>query len=452
MAGISSPGLGSGLDISSLVSQLVAAERQPMGDRIARDSKRIDSQISALGTLKGGLSSLQTALASLKSEADFQVRSTTSAKPEVFTATATSSAASGTYNIEVRSLARAHKLNSTPFESATSSVGTGTLTISTGDESFDVVIEDGANTLGDVRDAINASADNTGVSATIVNTDEGARLVLSAKNTGIANAIRVTASGGDGGLDALAYDPDGMMSMEELVEPLDAEVRIEGFTLTSATNTLSDAIDGVTISLLGAEPDKTYTLTVANDPKAAKDRVKSFVTSFNALATAMSSLRAYNPDTKVAGALLGDALLRNVEADIRRTVSDTVGAAPEGFRSLSAIGITTNSDGTLKLDEAKLTSALASDFDAIGRLFGGEGGIASRLNEIVDKHLDDDASLIKRAESLQKDKRAITTRTEALDTRMEIIQRRYLKQFTALDTLLMQMQSTSSYLAQQLSP
>ena len=451
MAGISSPGIGSGLDIGSLVSQLVAAERQAVGDRIARDSKRFDSQISALGSLKGSLSSLQTALASLKSESDFQVRATTSSKPEVFTASATSSAASGTYNVEVRNLATAHKLNSTPFVNGTSSViGTGTLTISTGDQSFNVVISDGANTLGDIRDAINGSSENKGVSATIVQTDQGARLVLAARNTGVENAISVSASGGDGGLNALAYDPNGTMNMQELVEAKDALVRIEGFELSSATNTIGGAIDGVTISLIKAEPDTTYTLTVANDPKAAKDRVKSFVTSFNQLAATMAGLRAYNPDTRVSGALLGDALLRSVESEIRRTVSDTVSAAPEGLQSLSMIGIKTNSDGTLKLDEAKLASALASDFDAIGKLFGGEGGIGNRLNEVVQKYLDDDAALVKRAESLQKSKREITARTEALDARMEIVHRRYLKQFTALDTLLTQMQSTSSYLLQQL--
>jgi flagellar hook-associated protein 2 len=451
MAGISSPGVGSGLDIGSLVSQLVAAERKPIGDRIARDSKRIDSQISALGSLKGGLSSLQTALASLKSESDFQVRATTSAKPEVFTATARSSAASGSYQLEVRNLATAHKLNSAAFDGGASSVvGTGTLTISAGDESFDVVIADGANTLGAIRDAINASPENKSVSATIVQSDQGARLVLAARSTGTENAISITPTGGDGGLSAFAYVPNGTMTMQELVQAKDALVRIEGFELSSATNTITDAIDGVTISLIKAEPDTTYTLTVANDPKAAKDRVKSFVAAFNQLATTMAGLRAYNPDTRVSGALLGDALLRSVESEIRRTVTDTVSSAPEGLQSLSMIGITTNSDGTLKLDEAELTRALESDFDAVGKLFGGENGIGNRLDQVIDKHLDDDASLVKRAESLQKGKREITRRTDALDARMETIYQRYLKQFTALDTLLTQMQSTSAYLVQQL--
>ena len=164
----------------------------------------------------------------------------------------------------------------------------------------------------------------------------------------------------------------------------------------------------------------------------------------------MAGLRAYNPDTRVSGALLGDALLRSVESEIRRTVTDTVSSAPEGLQSLSMIGITTNSDGTLKLDEAELTRALESDFDAVGKLFGGENGIGNRLDQVIDKHLDDDASLVKRAESLQKGKREITRRTDALDARMETIYQRYLKQFTALDTLLTQMQSTSAYLVQQL--
>lgn len=453
MAGLSSPGLGSGLDVSSMVSQLVAAERAPAQERITRDQKRIDSHISALGQLKGGLAALKSALESLKSEASFQTRAATSADVEIFTAAATSSAASGQYDVEIEQLATAHKLASGPFlNGAMSVVGTGALTIELGDESFDIVIGDDANTLGAIRDAINSAGDNPGVRATIVQADDGARLILTSNKTGAEQAIRVTAAGGDGGLDALVYDPGVLENLDELIAAQDAVVRIDGFVRTSASNTVTGALDGVTLTLLQETPEnETLSLTIANDAKAATDKVQKFVTAFNSLATTIGTLRAYNPDTRVAGPLVGDSMLRGIDAELRRIVSDAVPEASEAYNSLAMIGVTTGSDGALKIDQAKLANAFAADFDAIGRLFGSEDGVGARLFESLDNMLNDDAALTKRAEGLQVSKRAIATRTDALDARMQIIQQRYLKQFTALDTLLSQLQSTSSYLVQQLA-
>lgn len=453
MAGLSSPGVGSGLDVSTLVSQLVAAERAPVQDRITRDQKRIDTQISALGSLKGGLSALESALSGLNTEAAFQTRSAVSSDAEIFTASASASAAPGKYEIEVERLASAHKLASDKFiDGITARVGTGTLTISVGDESFDVAIDEGHATLGAIRDAINAASDNVGVRATVVQADDGARLVLAGTSTGAESAIRVTAAGGDGGLSELAYDPGVLTNLVELSPAQDAVIYIEGYKRTSATNTVGGALDGVTLTLLGeTEPDEPLTLTVENDAKAASDRVKKFVTAFNGLATTINTLRAYNPDTRIAGPLLGDAMLRGIESELRNLVTDRVSGAVEGYQSLSVIGITTNADGTLKLDETKLAKAFGENFDAVGKLFGSAEGVGARLQAAVEKHIGDEAALTKRAEALQTDKRDIATRTDALDARMAIVQQRYLKQFTALDTLLAQMQSTSNYLLQQLS-
>jgi flagellar hook-associated protein 2 len=450
---LSSPGLGSGLDVATMVSQLVAAERAPVQDRITRDQKRIDTQISALGSLKGGLSSLESALSALNTEAAFQTRSAVSSDAEILTASATSSAAPGQYEVEVVRLATAHKLASGPFLGGSiSTVGTGTLTISVGDESFDVSIDSEHATLGAIRDAINAASDNVGVRATVIQADDGARLVLAGTQTGAENAIRITATGGDGGLTSLVYDPGVLTNLEELSEARDALVRIEGFERSSATNTISNALDGVTLTLLKeTAPDEPLTLTVNNDAKSATERVKKFVTAFNGLANAIGALRAYNPDTRVAGPLLGDAMLRGIESELRNLVSDSVSGAVDGYESLAMIGVTTNPDGTLKLDETKLANAFAANFDAVGKLFGSADGVGARLHAAVTKHVGDEAVLTKRAEALQSGKREIATRTEALDARMEIVQQRYLKQFTALDTLLAQMQSTSNYLLQQLS-
>lgn len=453
MADLSSPGLGSGLDVATMVSRLVAAERAPVQERITRDQKRIDSHISALGQLKGGLSALKSALESLKTEAAFQTRSATSADADVFTASATAAAASGRYDIEVEQLASAQKLASTAFLNGSMSVvGTGTLTIESGGDSFDVVVTNETSTLGAIRDAINNATDNSGIRAAIVQADDGARLVLTSAATGVENAIRITATGGDGGLNALVHDPGVLENMTELTPAQDSLVRIDGFLRTSPGNMVTGALDGVTLTLLKETADgESLALSVDNDPKTAKDNVQKFVTAFNSLATTIGTLRAYNPDTRVGGPLVGDAMLRGIESELRRIVSDAVPGASEAYDSLAMLGVTTNSDGTLKLDETKLSNAFTTDFEAVGKLFGSAEGVGARLYEALDNMLLDDAALTKRAESLQTNKRDIAKRTDALDARMEIVQQRYLKQFTALDTLLSQLQSTSSYLVQQLA-
>lgn len=449
---LQSPGIGSGLDVNGLVAQLVAAERTPLEQRIARRESQIGTQISALGTLKGALSALQGSLASLESLDAFQVRKATSSDGDVFSATAGSNAAPGSYAVEVVRLASAHKLVSGPFAGgATSVVGTGTLTISTGGESFDVVIDESSNTLAGIRDAINAAPDNDGVRATLISTTAGSRLVLTASSTGAASAIVVAQSGGDGGLGQLVYDPGGTMNLTELEAAQDALIRVEGFDYGSASNTIDDAIEGVTLTLRGELPGTTLALEVTHDVALLKERVTKFVTDYNALATAIGSLRRFDPATRQAGPLLGDAMLRGIESTLRREISASVSGATPPYDSFASLGLTTSATGTLTLDSARLEAALAADFDAVGTVFSAEDGVAARLYDYLGGLLESDAQLATRTQGLQDGRKALAMERDRLDRRMDAVEARYRAQFMALDTLLAGLQSTSAYLAQQLA-
>jgi flagellar hook-associated protein 2 len=453
MPTIRSPGITSGLDVNGLVTQLVAAERAPAAQRIQRQDTRLATQISALGALRGSLANLQSSVNPLKTEAAFQTRTVDSSNSGVVTGTAAATAASGSFSVEVRQIASAQRIISNAIAGGTgATVGTGTLTVSMGGAAFDVVITDSNNTLGGIRDAINGATNNTGIRASIINTADGARLVLAARDTGAANTIRVTQAGGNGGLAAIVYDPPTTAGNYTQLDPAqDALIRVEGFDATSATNTFTGVIDGLTINAVGASPGSIQTLTVGNDQKATTERIQKFVTDFNSAANTLAALRRYNPTTREAGPLLGDALLRGIESDIRRQIATAATTADPPYTSLAAIGITTTKEGTLQINEAKLQAALTDDFDAVGRLFASTDGVTARLGATLDKALAADAQIANRTTNMQNQRRTLEKDTAALDRRMEAVEARYRTQFTALDTALAGLQSTANFLTQQLT-
>lgn len=452
MAGIQASGVGSGLDINSLVTQLVSAENASRSAPILRRETAATTKISALGTLKGALGAFKGALTPLRNLEVFSARKATSADTTRLTATASSAAAAGSYDIEVMNLATAHRLSSDPYlTGADTAIGYGSLAITVGDESFDVEIPQEANTLEAIRDAINNAPDNTGVQATLLNGTEGTRLILTSRKTGAEHAIKVVASGGDGGLAALDYDPSGTMNLEERDQAKDALVKISGFEVSSATNVIGDAVEGVTINLLKAEVGVKTTLNVSFDTASVTTRIQSFVTEYNNMQAAVSKLGSYDAASKSAGPLLGDSLLRSIEQDMRRGLTNPVTGLTSDYTVLASIGITTTASGTLELDAAKLTKALDSDPDAVAHLFGSENGVAARLYAQVDKRLASSGDLESRNTSLKRDLDQISDDKEAVALRVAQIEARYRKQFTALDSLLSQLQTTSSYLAQQLA-
>jgi len=452
MAGIQANGVGSGIDINSLVSQLVAAERAPQERRLGRAQAGVDSQISALGSLRGSLSSLQSSLSSIRTESAFRARKAEVSDPAAISATATSTAATGSYEIEVLQLASAQRLASAAFAGGpTAEVGTGTLTVTIGGNAFSVVIDAARSSVAGIRDAINAATDNTGVQATVIQAVDGARLVLSSTRPGAGGAMRVTQSGGDGSLAALVYDPGVATSLAQLAPARDASVRIEGFTVASPTNGLSGAIEGVTLNLLEAAPGTTLKVTVAPDSAQSTDRIRKFVADYNAAIGTVAALRRFDPATRSAGPLLGDSLLQGIESRLRAELSRPTPGVADGYASLAAIGIRTAADGKLTIDEGRLAAAVSADYDAVGRMFGAAGGLAARLYAAVDAPLQSGGSLSTRTTDLQASRRGIEREREALERRMVAVEKRYRAQFVAMDNLLSQLQSTGNYLSQQLA-
>jgi flagellar hook-associated protein 2 len=452
MAGLSSPGLGSGLDINSLVSQLVAAEKQAPQAQITRAQTGTVTTISALANLKGALGAFNAALDPLKTVDAFTGRIATPDKLEFFNASATSKAAAGVYDIEVMQVASAHQIKSKEFATGAGQVvGTGTLTFTAGDKTFQVAIDAQHSTLAGIRDAINQATDNKDyVRATIINASDGAHLVLTGTATGAANAIKVAQSGGDGGLSVLEFNPGLLTNYTEGRPAQDSIVSVAGFTKNSATSAFIDVIDGITINVTKADVGEIHKLTVTTDQTAVTARIKTFVDQFNQMQSTIANLRSYEPSTKKAGPLLGDALLRGIESDIRSKLTDVNGGSGV-FRTLASIGITTQKDGSLTLDNAKLKTALESNYDEVAKLFGAENGVAARLSNAIAPRLTTGAELDVRSKSLNAKSVALQKQQTALEARMLVVEQRYRKQFTALDSLLSNLQSQSTFLTQQLS-
>jgi flagellar hook-associated protein 2 len=453
MAGLSSQGLGSGLDIASLVTKLVAAEKAPRQSQITREQTSTVTEISALASLKGAMATFNDSLSALKTQDVFSARSANASDHDVFTATASTAAQSGTYDVEVESVASAHQLASKAIVGgAAANVGTGTLTIGVGAKSFSVGIDDSHKTVAQIRDAINSAPENNGlVRATIVNAADGAHLMLTAQSTGAANAITVGVADATGTLGTLEYGPSNTANYDEKHQALDAVIYVAGFKHTSANNTFADVIDGVTITAKKPDDDETHTLTISNDTNGTTAKIKKFVDSYNALQAQIAQLRSYEPTTKKAGPLLGDALLRGIETDVRSTLTGAVAGLTGNYQSLASIGITTNKDGSLTLASDKLTKALSNDYDGVAQVFGSANGVAARLSTSLTARLADTADINVRTKALNAKSLALQKDQTALETRMLEVTRRYNAQFNALDSLLSNMQQQSTFLTQQLT-
>jgi flagellar hook-associated protein 2 len=440
-----------GIDVPTLVSQLVSSERATYQTPITARETKATVQLSAVSSLKGALSSFQTAVAGMKDASNFTPRSTSSSDTDVFTATSSGDASTGSYDIQVIALAKAQQLASGAFADGSKSVvGTGTLTFTYGSKTFDVTIDSDNNTLAGVRDAINKATGNTGVQATILNEEGGSRLVLTSAETGAENTITIAASGGDGGLAQLAYDGVGASSVTQVQAAQDAHIKIANFDHYSSKNVITDAIDDVTLTLKSTSDDPV-TLSISEDTGALKQKITQFVQAYNSLYSTFKNLRSYDATSHAAGPLLGDALLRGIENQIGLDLSNPVNGVTGDYTTLASIGVTRQADGTLAVDSVKLDKALDADRSSVAKVFGGDNGVAARLSDHLTTVLKDGGAIDARTDSINADLKKVQDDNDALDARMKVIQDRYTKQFTALDTLLTQLQSTSSYLTSQLA-
>lgn len=459
---ITSVGTGSGLDLENLIKDIVNAERTPAKNRLDLKATRIEASISALGSLRSTLADFQASLTKLRSASNFSARSALSGDTTLFTATANSSAELGSYRIEVLQMAKASKLASADFSGPTAVVGSGSLTISSGSNSFDVQIDAGVNdTLAGIRDAINNATGNSSVRASILTVSDGnggtaSKLVLTARNSGAANAISVTATGDADGNDTDNAGLSQLATANLIVVDAaqDARITIDGFEATSTTNTFTNAISGVTLNILkeGSDPLAPLgsSLDVAIDRSGVKSSIEGFVANYNALVTIFNTLTNYDRATNTRGLLSGDASVNVMESRIRAVMASTVDEAATGMNSLAFLGISTNRDGSIALNDQTLTNALNNRFEDLGALFSGDNGIASRLDRLITEFTGAGGIFATRDESLRNQLRDIDAQRDKLNLRLEKIEARYRAQFSALDILVGQLQQTGDFLLQQL--
>jgi len=478
MAGLSSQGIGSGLDVNSLVSKLMAVERLPI---TALDTKTtaVQAQISSYGTLKSTLATLQDAAYTLSQTSLYSAATATSSDSTVFTASTSSTAQAGSHSVAVTALASAQRLQSTGFASSATSIGTGSLTFEFGTwtgTSFannpdkitkTVTIASGQDSVQGIANAVNAA--KIGVTATVINDGSNSYLTFAPADSGTANALKISVSGdADGintdttGLSQLAYDKAGPANMTQSAAAADAVLFVDGIKVTKSLNTITDAISGVTLNLLKAtpliDPNTTpltsQTLTVSRDYSGVQTAVEGFVKAYNDAATMLADLLSYDPATKKAGALQSEGTVRSIQNQLRNAMTNLITGLPGGLSSLSDVGVAFQSDGSLKLNSVTLQSALKNPLKDVGALFVGSGGVegyGTKINNLFKNMFATSGLFATRTAGLNTSVADIAKRKAVLESRMTGIEARYRAQFTALDTLMANMTSTSTFLTQQLA-
>lgn len=455
---------GSILDIESLVTGLMSVESRPL-TLLANKEASYQAKLSAFGQIKSVLSSLQTATTALNN-ADKFVSTKATVAGEGFTATSDAGAATGSYSVDVTQMAKIQRVSTSTASSFVPAAGKltiefGTVANSGGTKTFTgdtpartASLDFTGSTLEELRDAINADA-TLGIKASIVNNGSTNQLVLSGTATGAKMAFKLT---GEGGLADLSYNPattptasDKMYSVQAAQ---DAKLKVDGIEVTRSSNTISDVIDGVTLTL-NKEPSGTATslsgtLSVAADQSSAKSAIEAFVKAYNEVNSTIKTLTTYNADTETAATLTGDSTARNIQGQLRSALAQTFG----GIGTLSQVGISFAKDGTLSLDSTKFSKAMSDPDMDVGALFAGTDdvkGFADVFSDKLDSFLDTEGLLASRTEGINSTIKSLTKQYDTMETRLEAMEARYRKQFSSLDTLLSGLSQTSTYLTQQLA-
>jgi len=435
---------GSGLDIPTLVSQLVTAARTPTETRINKAGTTATAKLSAIGQIKSAMTSLQGALEKMSAAADAPSFKATTASGAGYTAAATSKAVAGDYSVEVVRLATAQKLSSAAY-AKDATVGSGTLNIAYGAGANDnVKVNIAANaTLADIAAAVNSAAAGKGVTASVVTANDGQHLVFSATATGSGGALNITASGGNGGLTALTNSTGG--GLTQSVAAADALVRVDGFERTSSSNTISDLVPGVDLTLTKAAAGTSYNLNIVSDNSGLKSAITAYVSAYNSVVGALKSTSSYDSTTRTASALTGDSLVRTLQQQLRSQVSGNV-------TGLKELGVTVNKDGVMAFDATAFDKTIATNPEAAKAMFGEEGAYGEALASLLDNHLDSiSGTLVLRSNSINKQITGLEDQLDQLDEKMTRLSDLYTKQFTAMETMIVQMQGSASSLNNLLS-
>ncbi len=476
MAAISSLGVGSNLDLSGLLDKLAASESQPL---VALQKQQVSytSKLSAYGTLQNALSNFQAAATKLADATLYQGVKAVSSASDVLTGSASATGAPGDYSIEITKLARAQSLVTAGQVSASTVIGVGTLTVDFGTitgGTYDAVagkytgagfnppvvspsavsltIDSSNNTLEGIRDAINKKT-GLGVTASIVN-DGGAspfRLVLTSAQTGVASSMRIGVTGDASLQNLLGYDATALatQNLQQIAVADNAALKVNGIAVTSSSNTVKEAVQGVTLTLA-----KTglSTLTLSRDSASVETAVGAFASAYNALQSTASQLTKYDVAKKTGAALVGDSTLRNIQTSIRSALNTPQAGA---LKVLSSVGVSFQKDGTLAVDSTKLKTALADQRNDVAELFAGTSGASSgygtQLAALIGTFTGSDGKLSNATAGVKTTLKSLDAQYAATQVSVQAKIASYRAQFTQLDMLMAKMNSTTSYLTQQFS-
>jgi flagellar hook-associated protein 2 len=449
---LSFTGIGSGLAVSDIVDALVGAERTPFESRLNRKESQITTDISAVGALKSALEAVKESMANLADADNYQQRSVSGADSFI-NISSNKDAEVGSYTVKVDALAQKHKLVSDAIVS-TDPVGEGTITLNSGDNTFDIAVSDTA-TLSEIRDAINDSDDNESVIATIITDNTGQHLVLSSKDSGVANAITVTVDDVDTnhtnniGLSRLAS-----VNLTEATAAVDAQITVDNtIVVTSDTNVFTNVIDGLDITAKKTQEidDSVSSVSVRENNSNIESGLNSFITSYNDFVALAKNLGRAGESG--SGPLAGDSLLRGVMGKLRQELSSSFDMGNGQSISLSELGVRSDQYGVLSLDEEDLESFIESDIDGIQQFFVGtdsSDGFASSLDELVGFYTDSDGIIQGRLDSKAGQLDKIDDERIVFGRKMEALESRLLAQYNAMDLLVANLNATSSYVQAQL--
>jgi flagellar hook-associated protein 2 len=464
---VSSAGVGSGLDVESIVSKLMEVEKAPL-TQLQTKQTGIQTKVSAFASLKSAISTFRDAARALTTPSTWAATTGTSGDSGTVTAASTGTAAPGSYSVTVQNLAAAQSVASGTFTSATALVGAGTMHIdlgtwSTSPTSFaaqsgssgvDISVA-GTDTLSDVRDKINAA--KGGVTASIVTDTTGSRLVMTSSTTGAANAFRVTAvESGGAGLSGLAYDPANGTTGTSLTQPAaNAKATVNGLSVTSATNSLTGAVEGMTLNLVKVNPTPVL-VTVAPDTTSISAAINTFATAYSALSTLLTTDTKYDSATSTAGPLQADTTAVSIQSQLR-SVLGASSTASSMYSTLSQAGLEIQSDGTLKVNDSKLTTSLGnlgqlkSLFANVDSTGATQDGFAQRMRSLADAMLSTDGVLTSRTTGLATSLTDNAKRQAEVNTRLASTEARLRAQYTALDTKMASLTTLSTYITQQIA-
>lgn len=460
MASISSLGVGSGLDLSSILDSLTAAQKATLTP-ISKQQTSYTAKLSAYGTLKSALTTFQTANTAL-SKADLFSATTTTSSSTAFSATTSGNAIPGKYTISISHLAQAQTLTTSTTKSDTKTAiatSDSTLTIQQGGGKDPITIDISAanSSLSGIRDAINNA--KAGVSASIINVGNGEyRLSVTANDTGSDNAMTLTVKGDNALQSFMGYDAKASSNgMDVSVIAQNAQLTVNNVAIENSSNTISDALENITLNLNDVTTGN-QTLTITQDTTKAQKAVSDWVTAYNSLLDTFSSLTKYTAvdagsDSQSAnnGALLGDSTLRTIQTQLKSMLSNS--ASSSQFKTLAQIGISTDpSTGQLELDADKLTAALKKDSTGVGTLIVGDGkktGITTTIGTNLTSWLSTTGIIKAATDGVSKTLNKLTKDYNAASDRIDAQVARYKEQFTQLDVLMTSLNSTSSYLTQQ---